>query len=812
MSPYTHMDTFTPPVGDEVPPLPLESPEQAAPYVYNHWENLAESLPYGVVQAIGMSLKEEIQDDLDSQQPFFDAVTEAVAELGIAAGGARTDSDLPFKGASAVQSMALFDSLIQVGAIARQHLYKAEDMVDTRIIGMSTQQLEDIAQRKKLFFNYYLTEVSKEFRKESIRTILWTTIAGSIYKKVYIDPVLGRPTSIFIPVQDFIVNRSHATHHAAVRKTHRLRLSYRELQIRRMQGFYKDIPVDAVERSELGDQELTDLLNEISGYQDVYNRGDREFVIDECHVERYIAEDPASQGSELPLPYIISLDAKTGTVLAIRRNWEQNDPSHRAIPYFVNFSFFPSLDGEGYGFSNYAVKSARAATTLTRELVNSALYSNFPGGVVSAGLRIENNNIRPAPGEWWPLQTGGLPIKDNIMPMPYKEPSPALHDLRNELEQNIQKPIMMVTQDMVAAAQRAPQGTMLFLMEQMHKVPCSLLQNFYESFDDELDLLNKRLEEWMPANQPYPFAVPGGQTVIMKSDFAPNIKVYPASDPSVPNSAYRMLQSELILQTAEKYPQLHNVYAILQYYYQNMGLGNEQIQGFLPPPQEKPPPKPLDPISENANLLTQVPVVAGIQQDHAAHITVHQYLLNHEDPTVVGAVQAHIRQHEAMQFTVEMYAKLGMPVPQDPAQIPPDMQNQIAMVAAQAVSTMQQNDAAAHPTKEQVQIMKIQSDSEIAKMEMELRMQEMQNDRLKLQAEIDIQEKEIAERRDNQNTKLQLEDQKFQHDKILKEADIGLKTLEMNLKHAEDRRKQEQHVRDLSLPPTQTPSKGDKND
>lgn len=770
--------------------------------ITHHRQNLAEVLNYAVLQEIGASLKEAIEDDIESQSKYFASVTEIVEQLGI---NTTSDGDIamPFDGASNIRSMAVYDSLLHLSALVSQHLYPAENMVETRVVGVSSEQTTNIANRKKIFLNFFLTKVAKEFRKESIRTCLWAALSGSAYKKVYIDPVLGRPVSRFIPIDDFIVNRSHSSHHAARRKTHILRLSDRDLQVRRAQRIYRDIPVLPTEGDDFGDDELQELRDEIQGYERVYNRHDKEYQIYESHVELKIKEDPQSHNRQLGLPYIVSMDAKSGVILSIYRNWEEGDPTTQAEEYFVNFSLFPSLDGEGYGLSSYASRLSKAATMMTRQLINAGLYANFPGGIMAAGIRLEDNKIMPAPAEWVRVQTAGLGVKDAFQPLPYGEPSPTLLQLRNEVEDAIKKPCMIVNDKMLDIAPRAPAGTVLFMLEQMHKVPTALMQNFYQSFDEELDLLDRRLREWLQPGQPYPFSVNGGDHVIMKDDFNPNIKVYPSSDPSLPNSAYRLLQSELIVQTADKYPQLHNQRAILKYYYENLGLGTEDIDSFLLPPPQDNPPIPLNPVSENGLLLTGKPVVTGMDQDDESHIIVHTDLFTHPDPNVVAAAHAHVKEHEANRFAKKIFTQMNMPVPQDPSQIPPEIQNQIAFMAAKIVEQeqLQKNGGQAPLTMEQVKMAEIAAGKEKSQLEAQVKMMDIEQQREKMRLDMQMEEAALREKESASLMRLRLEEMQFNHEKALKEVELRMKEREIELKANEDMRKHDMHVHAMNQPP-----------
>ena len=493
-----------------------DSDDQQGPSRRNstkHNENLCDILSEQELRDIGNSLKHAIEEDIGSQEEFFEAVAKNIEYLGLNLANEDDQEDLPFKGAASIYSPAMFESALDIVAGAKGALFPTTGMVDTVILGEASDDLQDIAARKKAFFNYFFDNVDKSFRKEAIRTIFWSTIAGSAYKKVYICPVAGHPVSHFISIEDFIVNRCHSSHMASTRKTHILRIDEREFDIRVMTGMYRDINIlkDEEQSQGSGSNAIKDQLHQLSGYDVMRSpREDAGYTIYESHVDYRIKGDPQAQDLDIPLPYIISLDSKSGNVASIRRNWQEQDVLKKKQEYFVNYSLLPSLDGEGYGMVNYAGRLSQAATSLTRQLINAGTYANFPGGVYQAGIRLENNNLRPAPGEFVPIQTGGIPVGQAIESLPYKEPSDALKQLKNDIEDSIRKPSAIVNQKISDMAPRAPQGSVLAMLENLQKVPNAIMQGFHESLTREFELFNDRFAEWLPEDKPYPFMVPGG--------------------------------------------------------------------------------------------------------------------------------------------------------------------------------------------------------------------------------------------------------------------------------------------------------------
>lgn len=758
----------------------------------NHDENLALFLDENELRDIGNSLKFSIEEDVESQEQFFESVAKIIGFLGLNLASESEKKELPFDGATSIYSTAMFESTLDLVCSTRNSIFPNDNMVETIILGEANEQLQDIAYRKKAFFNYYLDNVAKEFRKEAIRTIFWATIAGSAYKKVYICPVMGRPVSNFIPINEFIVNREHSSHLASSRKTHILKINEREFQLRIMSGLYRDINIMQQDDRTDSTDVIQEQLKELSGF-DSSNRNDSDngYKIYECHTDYRIKSDPAANQYNIPLPYIISIDEKSAKVLSIRRNWREDDLLKKKREFFVNYSLLPSLDGEGYGLVNYAGRLTEAATSLTRQLINAGTYANFPGGVYQQGIRLENNNLRPAPGEFVPIQTGGIPVGQAIESLPYKEPSPTLLTLKNDIEDNIRKPSAIINQKITDLAPRAPQGTVLMMLENLHKIPNAIMQNFHESFTMELELLNDRFAEWLPNGKPYPFMVPGGSSVIMKEDFNVDIQVKASSDPSKQNSAHRLLVSEIAFDTAKELPDFHNMDAVLRYRYKNIGLSEEEINKLLSPKEkETPQPQPLDAVSTIMALTQGEPTTAAVWQDHDAYITIIDLWIqaNQQNPNIQAAL-ALKAQHEAFKYMVDVYAKLNVPPPENPAELTPDQQNQLAIAVAQ-IKTNEANEAAAQagpPPEPPLDPARVMMEDSLLKAQMAQEKHQLEYKRLelenqKMQMEFMIKEQEFNLNAQIQSLKQALDEQKshiefmkVSHEQELKERDQLLK-------------------------------------
>lgn len=763
------------------------------PFKRHHRENLAVLLDEQEVRKLGGILKDAVEDDIESQAPYLEAVSKMIELMGIDLTSVPDNDDLPFKGASSVYSAAAFETLQSIAANARDLIYKSSGMWDSHVIGTPTQQLEDIASRMKDWYNYYFDYVYKDFRKESMQYINWTCLAGSAYKKVFICPVLRRPISEAIPLEDFIINNVYTSYLTASRRTHRLRLTEREFKTRIMMGLYKNIEVprqedDGSETNVVGDQ-----LNKISGYEPMGIRLDGTYNIFEIHTDAYIEGDDRAPKNGIPVPYIVSVDEESGQVLRISRNWREGDDSYQRIEYFVGNYMLTPLRGAGYGLVHYAGRLAEAATSMKRQSVNAALYANFPGGIYQQGTRIDNNNICPAPGEFVPIMCAGS-VKDAIQPLPYREPSSALNDLIAGFEESIRRPSAIIDQKIADIPMNAPVGTTQVIFDQLHKVPNAIMQNFYEALTREAELFKDRFAEWLPEGRPYPFKVAGGDRVIMKEDFLASVNVMPSADPTTKNSAHRFIVSEIVLNNAKSAPDIYNLKFANQMYLLDMGVSPENVEKLLTPPQPEPtpPPPPMDPVSTMMAIIKGEPVKAAVWQDHDAYIAILDAWIqsNPQDPHLPNAM-ALKTEHEAFKYMVDVYASLGMQPPQDPSQIPPDQQNQLAVQVAhlkvqemqQAQAAQQQQDPQLDLAAVELQSAKMQADIDHEKNQLEFSKIELSRQKMEMDFELNVQEFQLKSQ--IQHLQAERESFKIAHDEAIKERDQALKEKEAAVQEAQ---------------------------
>jgi hypothetical protein len=745
-------------------------------------ENLALILDDQELREIGGTLRDAIDDDIESQSALFEAVSKMIKLMGLDLTAHADKDDLPFKGASQVFSAAAFETLQSLLASVRSLIFKSSGMANTYIVGDPTDELYALAERMKDWFNYYLKCVAKEYGKEAMQSAAWTFIAGSSYKKVYICPTLRRPVSQAIPVEDFIVNNIHSTHLTASRRTHILRLSEKDFNVRTLMGLYKDVDLAKDDDNDNTDDPIREQLNKVSGYDRINSKIDDIYSLYESHVDLCIKGDDHVTNDGIPSPYIVTLDRESGQVVGLYRNWKENDPYRTRIEYFVNYYMLTSLRGAGYGLVHYAGGLAEAATSLERQLINAAIYANFPGGVYQQGTRLENNNLCPAPGEFVPIMCSGA-VQDAIQPLPYREPSPALNELKKDLEDSIRKPSAIIDQKAAEMPSNAPVGTTMAILEQLHRVPNAIMQNFYESLEVEFGLLKDRFEEWFPEGQPYPFKVTGGDRVIMKEDFREGVNVIPSADPTTKSSAHRFMESEIILNNAKASPDIYNLKYANELFLENLDIPAEDREKLLTPPQqETPQPQPMDPVSTMMAIIKGEPVTAAVWQDHEAYISIIDSWMqtNPQDPHLQNAM-ALKTQYEAFKYMVDAYAALGMQPPPDPSQLAPEQQNQLAVqIAHIKMQEVQAAQAAQQPAEQpldpaRVELEAAKMEAQVAHEKNELEHSKIELSREKMNMEFQLNVKEFELKTQIQHLKSEMESFKIAHEQAIKERDQALK-------------------------------------
>lgn len=671
-----------------------------------HDDNLAEHIDDDDLQTIATDIIKWVGEDKKSRADWEGMLTSGIQYLGLK----MEDRNFPFAGAAGVFDPILLEAVIRWHATASSELLPASGPVKTQIIGQSTDEIDAQAARVKEFMNFYLMEGAPEWVEQNDQMLFWLPLVGSTFKKTYQDPILNRVVSPFILPADFVVSFSTDDLETCTRATHVIDMSAKDMKMRQLSGFYRDCELKEPDYNDESPSPLAEKSTQTQGLTKPTDSDDAPFEVFECHIDldligfEHKAVQSDEEGTEptetgLPLPYIISVETGTKKVLSIRRNWKEGDSSYQKIQYFTHFKFVPGLGFYGLGYAHILGNSAKATTALERQMFDAASLEMFPGGLrVKGSQRGDDNNRMIGPCEFVEIDTGGMPIQQAVMGMPYKGPSPVSFELWKEIRGNAKGLGNMTEIAVGEGRQDAPVGTTVALMEAANRVQSATIKSAHRSYRREFKLIAALFGQFLP-EEPYPWPVQGGPYVIMRTDFSEQVDVIPVSDPNITSSAQRMMLAEAELRFATQAPQLHDQYEAYKQMYTAMGIDQAKIDRLLPPPKQA---QPLDPLTENQNAMTGKPVVAGLYQDHQAHIQAHQVLSEQ-----VPSLAAHIAEHLAMAMRVNVEKELGIQLPPPGTQLPPEIENKIAVLVAQALQHLQSPEGQ-EPTPGQIAMAQIQ--------------------------------------------------------------------------------------------------------
>lgn len=720
--------------------------------------NLAEDMTESELQSIASELMELVQADIDGRKDWVDMYVKGLDVLGL-----RYDEVTePWDGACGVFSTLLTEAAIRFQSEAIMETFPPAGPVKTQIIGQWDKDKEDAAVRVQADMNYQLTDKMPEYRSEHERALWALALAGSSFKKVYFDPTVERQVSMYVPAEDVILPYGVTSLRRAERITHIMRKTKNDIKRLQVAGFYRDVDLGEP-LSNQSDIEKAKAQKE--GYNPV---DDKRYQIYEIHVEF----DLPGYEEELPLPYVVTIDKGTNKILAIRRNYLENDPKHIARQHFVHYIYIPGFGAYGFGLIHIIGGYAIAGTMLIRQLVDAGSLSNLPGGLKSRGLRIKGDDTPIAPGEWRDVDVPSGAIKDNILPLPYKEPSGTLLSLLNQITEEARRLGAIVDMKVSDMSANAPVGTTLAILERQLKTMGAVQARVHAAMKEEFKLLKEIIRDYTSPDYSY---VPQDGTPQVKAEDYDIVEVIPVSDPNASTMAQRVVQYQAALQLAQGAPQLYDLPRLHRQMLEVLGVPN--ADKLVPTEDDQ---KPHDPISENMNVLKGVPLKAFIYQDHDAHIAAHMNFL--QDPRTAamlgqnpmaqamqGALMAHIAEHYGFAYRRQVEERIGVPLP------PPDMEmsevEEIAMsrfVAQASQQLLQQHVAEAQQAQAQQQaqdpiIQMQQQDLQIKASEVERKAQkdamdaQIQQERLSIERDrvqaqlvkdgLDIAERSRAERR-----------------------------------------------------------------
>lgn len=665
-----------------------------APPPPDHDENLAESLDEDVLEKIASDVQEWFDVDWKSNSDWRRLFTEGLDLLGLKV----EDVDQPFEGAANAVHPILLENVVKFQSKAYGELFPPNGPVRTKIIGMQTIERQQQAQRVKDFMNYQIMHQMPEYGPELDRMLFYLAFAGSAFKKTYYDTSLGRPRSIFLRVDDFVVNYGATDLETAGRYTHKYKLSSNELKKLVKAGVFREVE-DLPSNPSKSEDEVQSALDEQSGTQDANYWEGNEHTILEMHVDLHIEDDPLADSDGIALPYIVTIERDSRQVLAISRNWEEDDEKRKKQVVFTHYILIPGFGFLGYGYLHLIGGLAKMATASMRQLSDAATLVNLPAGFKSAMIRVVGGGKGFMPGEFKDVQTPLQNISQGFMTLPFKEPSPTLFNLLNFAVAAAQKFADSTDAVIADSTNYGPVGTTMALIEASGKMFSAIHKRLHFAQKHDLKVLAhidfKTLE-----TEEYPYDVVGGTRQVFKADFDGRIDVLPVSDPNMASQSQKIAQTNAMMTLAQQYPGEHDPKALLVELYTNMGV--EEPARFLAKPM--PEPAPMDPVTENFMALQGKPISVKMFEDHDAHYKVHNAVI--QDPIYqtsngqgLQLLAAHNQNHMAYKYMVEMQKVMG-PLPQG-QELPPEQLNQIAIMASKAADQLLQRDVAIAQAMEQ---------------------------------------------------------------------------------------------------------------
>lgn len=641
-----------------------------------HGANLAEHLPDGLLGEIAAELRQAFEEDVQSRQEWEEAYSKGLDLLGIK----YEDRTEPFEGASGVTHPLIMESVTQFQAQAYKELLPSSGPVKTQIVGLRTPEVEAQAARVKDFMNYRITEVMSEYDPGMDQLLFYLPLSGSTFKKVYFDPVRGREASDFIPAQDLVVPYSAVDLDTTPRATHVLKMQGNDVRKLQLSGMYKDVDLSGGSSDE-SDNLVKEKVDEIDGRSKTF--GDDVRTLLEFHadldIEGYEDLGPTGEPTGIKLPYVVTLDKDSGTILSIQRNFDPTDPLKRKRQYFVHYKFMPGLGFYGFGLIHMIGGLGRSATAILRQLIDAGTLSNLPAGFKAKGIRVRDNDGPIQPGEWREIDAPGMDLRNALVPLPYKEPSATLTQLLGSLISDGRRFVSIADPQITNMNNEAPVGTTVALLERGMRVMSSIHKRMHYAQKTEFRLLARVIKENLPPV--YPYAVAGAPSEVMQADFDDRVDIIPVSDPNIFSMSQRVTLAQTQLQLAQAAPDLHNLREAYRRMYQALEVDNiDQI--MLPPP---PPPQPQDVATESGALLAGQPAQAFPEQDHDAHIEGHLALIQMSlialNPMLVGAISAHVFQHISFKSQKMAEEQLQQEAMQAYQQQGADMGKQIGIAA-----------------------------------------------------------------------------------------------------------------------------------
>ena len=723
-------------------------------------KNLAEEMDDDQLAKLADELLEEYEGDLSARRDWLDTYVDGLELLGMKL----EDRAEPWEGACNVFHPLMTETLVKFQAETMTETFPAAGPVKTQIIGKETEEKIDAAQRVQQDMNYQLTEKMVEYRPEHERMLWGLGLAGNAFKKVYYDPNLERQVSVFVPAEDLVVPYGASSLQTAERVTHVMRKTGNELRKLQVAGFYRD--------ADLGEptHDLEEVEKKIAEKMGFNATTDNRFKVLEMHVdldlEGYEDEDKDGEKTGIALPYVVTIERSTQTVLAIRRNWNPDDSTKQKRQHFVHYGYIPGFGFYCFGLIHLIGAFAKSGTMLLRQLVDAGTLSNLPGGFKSRGLRIKGDDTPIAPAEFRDVDVPSGTIRDNIMALPYKEPSQVLNQLMNQIIDEGRRFASAADLKVSDMSANAPVGTTLAILERTLKVMSAVQSRIHYAMKQEFRLLKGIIRDYTPTD--YSYQPTEGTPAVKQSDYD-TVEVIPVSDPNAATMSQKVVQYQAVMQMAQANPQIYDLVELNRQMLDILGVKN--AEKLVPSDKEI---KVADPVTENMNILNMKPVKAFSYQDHQAHIITHMSF--RDDPKIrqmvgqnpqagamLAAIEAHIAEHLAFEYKNQMQEQLGVDLPtvDDENEIPQEFEKEISTLTAEAAKKLLQKDVA------EAQMMQQQQQAQdpmlaMQQKELQLKELEIQAKNQKTMADIELDK-----------ARLELEKMRLESNEKIKGAELG---------------------------------------
>ena len=663
--------------------------------------NLAEYIDDGTLSSLASDLLSDFDDDISSRKDWMQTYVDGLELLGMKI----EERAEPWEGACGVYHPLLSEALVKFQAETIMETFPASGPVKTKIIGKETQEKKEAAMRVQDDMNFQLTDKMVEYRPEHERMLWGLGLSGNAFKKVYFDPSLDRQVSLFVPAEDVVVPYGSSNLETADRVSHVMRKTENDLRRLQVAGFYRDIelpePVDTLDDVE---KKIAEKMGFRASSDDRYKLIEMQVFL---NLDGYEDKDDDGEETGIALPYIVTMDKSSQEVLAIRRNWRPEDKTKQKRSHFVHYGYVPGFGFYCFGLIHLIGAFAKSGTSIIRQLVDAGTLSNLPGGLKTKGMRVKGDDTPISPGEFRDVDVASGTIRDNILPLPYKEPSQVLLALMNQIVEEGRRFASAADMKVADMSANSPVGTTLAILERTLKVMSAVQARIHYSMKQEFRLLRDIIRDCTPPD--YAYEPVDGKRSVKQSDYD-QVDILPVSDPNASTMAQKVVQYQAVMQMAAQAPQIYDQVELNRQMLEVLGIKN--IGKLIPSAEDF---KPKDPVSENMAVMNMKPVKAFIYQDHEAHISVHQSAVkdpkiaaiigqNPQAQAMMAAMQAHISEHVAFEYRKKIEEQLGIPLPSMDEEMSKEIEVEYSrMMAAAAQKLLQQNQAQAAQQQAQQQ-------------------------------------------------------------------------------------------------------------